>query len=63
MDTQTNRPERRVYAPKELMEIFGLCKTAVYQGIERGEIPSIRIGKRILVPKDAVDNLLNGKSS
>ncbi len=63
MDIQNEHGERRVYAPKELMELFGLSKAAVYQGIERGEIPSIRIGRRILVPKDAVDRLLNGKAA
>lgn len=63
MDIQTEQEERRVYAPKELMTLFGLSKTAVYQGIERGEIPSIRIGRRILVPRDAVDRLLRGETA
>lgn len=32
-------------------------KTA-YQGIKRGEIPSFRVGGRILVPRDALEKKL-----
>jgi excisionase family DNA binding protein len=61
--TLSNRKEpRQVYTPKEYMDLTGLCKTAVYQGIERGEIPSIRIGRRILVLKSPVDKQLNGET-
>jgi len=43
---------------KEVAKILGLGRTATYQGIEKGEIPSIRIGKRILVPRAALEQLL-----
>lgn len=63
METQIEQKTRRVYAPKELMALLGLSKTAVYQGIERGEIPSVRIGRRILIPKTAVDKLLSSETA
>jgi len=53
--------KRLVYDPKDFMALSGLCKTAVYQGIERGEIPSIRIGRRILIPKVVADAMLKGE--
>ena len=62
MTTNNRKAPRKVYTPKEYMALTGLCKTAVYQGIERGEIPSIRIGRRILVPKLPVDKQLNGEA-
>ncbi len=34
----------------EVAEILGLSKVSVYKAAKRGEIPTIRIGKRILVP-------------
>lgn len=30
--------------------IFGLSRAASYQAAQRGEIPTIRLGKRLLVP-------------
>jgi len=49
---------RLTYSVEETAKILGLGRTATYQGIERGEIPSIRIGKRILVPGVALEQLL-----
>jgi excisionase family DNA binding protein len=58
MTTEYDPEQRQVYTPREYMALTGLCKTAVYQGIERGEIPSVRIGRRILVLKTPVDRQL-----
>lgn len=33
-------------------------RTLVYDAIRRGDIPSVRLGRRILVPADALDRLL-----
>ena len=40
---------------------LGIGRNAAYQGVRRGEIPSIRVGGRILVPKRAFDELLSGR--
>ncbi len=37
---------------------LGLCRNATYEAARRGDIPTIRIGGRILVPKVAFDRLL-----
>ncbi len=37
---------------------IGLGKNATYEAARRGDIPTIRIGGRILVPKAALDRLL-----
>ena len=31
-------------------EILGLCKQSAYSAAQRGEIPTLRIGRRIIVP-------------
>ena len=31
-------------------ELLGISRSAGYRGVARGEIPSIRIGRRLLVP-------------
>ena len=49
---------RLTYNVDEAAKLLGLGRAATYQGIERGEIPSIRIGKRILVPRAALERFL-----
>lgn len=50
--------ERLTLTVKETQVILGLSRSAVYQAIETGEIPSVRIGKRILISKAALYRLL-----
>lgn len=33
-------------------------RNAFYEGVRRGEIPHIKLGRKILVPSDALDRLL-----
>jgi excisionase family DNA binding protein len=42
---------------------LGLGRNATYDAIARGEIPVIRFGRRIVVPKRALDRLLNGETA
>ena len=39
-----------------------LSRNSVYQAIASGTIPSIRIGRRILIPSDALDRILEGRA-
>ena len=39
-----------------------LSRNAIYAGIHNGEIPHIRVGKRILLPSDALDRMLTEQS-
>lgn len=43
----------------EVAEILGISRGLVYGLVARGELPSIRFGRRILVPTRAVDELVN----
>src|SRR5689334_19982986 len=42
----------------EVAKILRLGKISVYQAIEKGEIPYLRIGRRILIPRYALERLL-----
>jgi len=44
----------------ETGEALGLGKNATYDAAKNGQIPTIRVGKRILVPRVALDRLLSG---
>jgi excisionase family DNA binding protein len=53
------KPERVVYEVPEAGAMLGLSRNASYEAVARGEIPSIRIGKLIRVPKVAFDRMLD----
>lgn len=42
----------------ETREILGIGRNSVYEGIATGEIPSIRVGRRVLIPTAALRRLL-----
>ena len=41
---------------------LGLGRNQGYEAARRGEIPTIRIGKRILVPLAALERMLSGEA-
>jgi len=53
---ETRRP--RAYTPKEVAEELRMGINQVYAGIKSGQIPSVRIGNKILVPSLGLDRLL-----
>ena len=38
---------------------LGLSRNATYEAIRRGDIPSLRIGKRIMIPTRALDAMVD----
>ncbi len=53
--------ERKTLTVAEAGEALGIGRNQAYQAVRDGKIPSIRIGKRWLVPKAALDRLLAGE--
>jgi excisionase family DNA binding protein len=46
----------------EAKQMSGLGINQIYRAIGRGEIPSIRVGRRILIPRKPFLAWLNGES-
>lgn len=42
----------------ECAKRLGIGRNSAYEAVSRGEIPVVRIGKRLLVPKVALERLL-----
>jgi len=42
----------------EVAQLLGISRSSAYQAVHSGEIPSLRIGRRYLVPKQALDEML-----
>lgn len=47
---------------EEAAKILGIGRTAAYLGVRTGEIPSLRIGQRILVPLSKLNALIDGET-
>jgi excisionase family DNA binding protein len=54
--TAEQRPTLNLWP--ETGRILGLSKSAVYDAAHTGEIPTIRVGRRILVPTAALRRML-----
>ena len=50
----------RTYTVEEAGRLLGIGRNGAYEAAKTGQLPAIRIGKRILVPKAALDRLLDG---
>ena len=50
--------ERRTLTIKETAASLGISDWMVYEMVKRGEIKTIRIGKRILIPISALDQFV-----
>lgn len=51
--------DRRTYTVEETGRLLGIGRGAAYAAARTGAIPALRVGKRLLVPKDALDRLLS----
>lgn len=49
-------------AVPEVEQHTGLSKHSIYRAIHRGDIPHVRIGRRILVPRAKLDAFLGTES-
>lgn len=50
--------ERPVLSVEEAGRILGLGRSASYEAVRKGEIPSLRLGRRRVVPTAALRRLL-----
>jgi excisionase family DNA binding protein len=53
---------RQVYTVAEAAQVLGIARGSAYQAIQRGELPSIRIGRRILVSRSGLEKILSSAS-
>ena len=50
--------QRRTYSVEEAAQILGIGRASAYQAVHAREIPSIKFGSRLVVPKAALDNMI-----
>lgn len=55
MSTDRNRLTVTV---DEAAQMLGISRNSAFRAVQRGQLPSIRIGRRILIPRDRLAELL-----
>ena len=55
MNTRSNAATMTV---TETATVLGISRSSAYECVRLGSIPSIRLGRRIVVPTQAIDTLL-----
>ncbi len=55
MEAASNKLDMSI---QECANLLGIGRTSAYEAIRRGDIPSVKIGRRRLVPRVALERLL-----
>lgn len=55
-----NPEKKKALTVLEAAELLGIGRSSAYEAARTGQIPTVRIGKRILVPVAALERLLAG---
>ena len=53
-----NTEQKGTYSIPEAAKFLGIGRNAAYEAVRKGQIPTIRIGRRLLVPKAALQRML-----
>jgi len=57
---QSTQPQPPLtYSVETAARLLGIGRNQGYEAVRTGELPAIRIGKRILVPRAALERLLS----
>jgi excisionase family DNA binding protein len=56
------KSERQAIKLDETARRLGISRNSAYAAARRGQIPTIRIGRLLLVPTAALDRLLSGNA-
>jgi excisionase family DNA binding protein len=56
---RSGEPTRRLtMSVEEAAEALGISRALAYEAIQRGQLSFVRIGRRVLIPKAALERLL-----
>ena len=59
-NSTTPLPQRRTMTVEEAAALVGVGRSTLYQYVKRGDIPCVRLGRRIVIPVHVVEALLAG---
>jgi len=54
-----NGQDRLTFSVPEAARLLGVSRAHAYELVARNELPAVRLGRRILVPRHAIEALLH----
>jgi excisionase family DNA binding protein len=51
-------PERMTLSVEEAAAVLGISRALAYELVRRGELPRLRLGRRVVVPRRALEDLV-----
>lgn len=57
-DLEVHPVPRLTYTVPEAAELLGISRTTAYECVRRGEIPSLTLGRRIVITRAQLEHLL-----
>lgn len=58
-----NKMSRETLTIEEAARMLGIGRNSAYEAARRGEIPTLRIGRRLVVPRAALERILKGEAA
>jgi excisionase family DNA binding protein len=58
MAESTTATARRTYTVREAAQALGIGRDSVYAAVQAETLPAIRVGRRIVIPREAVERVL-----
>lgn len=52
---------RQTLTVEEAAQILGIGRTLAFEMARRGELPALRLGRRLVVPRAALEKMLRGE--
>jgi excisionase family DNA binding protein len=54
--------ERLAYSVPEVARLLGMSRNGAYNACAAGDLPSVRVGGKVLVPRERLEALLAGEA-
>jgi excisionase family DNA binding protein len=58
-----SRPNRATMTVPEAAAVLGISESATYDAAARGELPAVKIGRRVLIVRDSLMDMLHDSPS
>jgi excisionase family DNA binding protein len=62
-DCEKATPQRAAYSVDETAELLGCCSASIYRALRRGDLESVMLGGRRLIPARSLERLLTAKAA
>jgi excisionase family DNA binding protein len=60
---ELTRHEKLTLTVRQAAELLGISRAFAYELVARHELPSVRLGRRVVIPRKALEQLLEKEST